>query len=259
MATRCTRFWRSRNVGAGYPATVATTVRIAAAGDVHATDELRDRLARVFVEVSKDVDLVLLAGDLTTHGLPEQAGVLADACAKLSVPVIAVLGNHDHHSGCPDDVKDALSDGGIVVLDRSHVVLELGELDIGVVGTKGFVGGFPGAEIPDFGERALREIYRETSEEVEALEVGLEAVAGCHKRIVLLHYAPITDTIVGEPEGIWAFLGSGRLAGPIGMHRPDLVVHGHAHHGAARGSIGTVPVHNVAVHVTGQDFATFVV
>jgi Icc-related predicted phosphoesterase len=175
------------------------------------------------------------------------------------VPVLAVLGNHDHHSGCPDDVKDTLSDGGIVVLDRSHVVLELGELDIGVVGTKGFVGGFPGAEIPDFGEQALRQIYRETSDEVEALEVGLEAIAGCHKRIVLLHYAPITDTIVGEPEGIWAFLGSGRLAGPIGMHRPDLVVHGHAHHGAARGSIGTVPVHNVAVHVTGQDFATFVV
>ena len=74
---------------------------------------------------------------------------------------------------------------------------------------------------------------------------------------MLLHYAPITDTIVGEPEGIWAFLGSSRLAGPIGMHRPELVVHGHAHHGARQGTIGAVPVHNVAVHVTGQDFATF--
>ena len=93
---------------------------------------------------------------------------------------------------------------------------------------------------------------------MEALEEGLEAVSGCHKRIVLLHYAPVTETIVGEPEAIWAFLGSGRLAGPIGMHRPDLVVHGHAHHGATHGAIGTVPVHNVAVHVTGVDFATFV-
>jgi Icc-related predicted phosphoesterase len=238
---------------------VNTTVRIAAAGDVHATEELRERLARVFAEVAEDVDLVLLAGDLTTHGLPEQASVLADACSALPVPVIAVLGNHDHHSGCADQVKDALTAGGIVVLDRSHVILELGDLEIGVVGTKGFVGGFPGAEIPDFGEPTLRAIYHETTEEVEAIEFGLEAIAGCHKRVVLLHYAPITETIVGEPEAIWAFLGSGRLAGPIGMHRPELVVHGHAHHGAARGSIGPVPVHNVAVHVTGQDFSTFVV
>jgi uncharacterized protein len=237
---------------------VNATIRIAAAGDVHAADELRERLERVFAGVAESSDLVLLAGDLTTHGLPEQASVLADACSGLPVPVVAVLGNHDHHSGCPGEVQAALEAGGIVVLDRSHVILELGELEVGVVGAKGFVGGFPGAEIPDFGEQTLRQIYQETTLEVEGLEEGLEAIAGCHKRIVLLHYAPITDTIVGEPESIWAFLGSGRLAGPIGMHRPDLVVHGHAHHGAAQGAIGTVPVHNVAVHVTGQDFATFV-
>ncbi len=234
------------------------TIRIAAAGDVHASEDLREWLSRAFAAVAENVDLVLLAGDLTTHGLPEQARVLAEACASLPVPVVAVLGNHDHHSGCADEVAEALRAGDIVVLDRDHVVLELGQIEVGVVGTKGFVGGFAGAEIPDFGEPALRQIYHETSLEVEALEVGLEAVAGCHKRIVLLHYAPITDTIVGEPESIWAFLGSGRLAGPIGMHRPELVVHGHAHHGARQGAIGTVPVHNVAVHVTGQDFATFV-
>jgi Icc-related predicted phosphoesterase len=234
------------------------TIRIAAAGDVHAAEELRERLARVFGAVAEQADLVLLAGDLTTHGLPEQARVLADACGDLSAPLVAVLGNHDHHSGRADDVRGALEEGGIIVLDRSHVVLSLGDLDVGIVGTKGFVGGFAGAEIPDFGEPALRRIYQETSEEVEALEVGLEAIAGCHKRVVLLHYAPVAETLVGEPEGLWAFLGSGRLAGPIGMHRPDLVVHGHAHHGAPHGSIGTVPVHNVAGPVTGQDFAIFV-
>jgi Icc-related predicted phosphoesterase len=168
--------------------------------------------------------------------------------------VVAVLGNHDHHAGCPEAVADVLQRGGVRVLDRSYTILEIGELEVGIVGTKGFVGGFPGAEIPDFGEPALRQIYSETSAEVDALELGLEEVAGCHKRIVVLHYAPIVDTIVGEPEGIWAFLGSGRMAGPIGMHRPDLVVHGHAHHGATRGSIGTVPVYNVAIHATGQDF-----
>jgi Icc-related predicted phosphoesterase len=236
---------------------VPATLRIAAAGDVHAGEPLRERLARALASMATDCDLVLLAGDLTTHGLPEQAAVLADACRGLEVPVVAVLGNHDHHSGKVDEVKDALRDGAVVVLDRDHTILEICDLEVGVVGTKGFVGGFPGAEIPDFGEPALRRIYAETSAEVEALEQGLEAVAGCHKRIVLLHYAPIVDTIVGEPEAIWAFLGSGRLAGPIGMHRPELVVHGHAHHGAAHGVIGTVPVHNVAVHVTGQDFVVF--
>ena len=238
---------------------MTASIRIAAAGDVHAVEPLRERLTRAFESVAAECDLVLLAGDLTTHGLPEQAAVLADACNGISVPVVAVLGNHDHHSGCADKVAEELARGGVLVLERGHTVLEVGEVEVGVVGTKGFVGGFPGAEIPDFGEALLRQIYQETSAEVDALECGLEAVAGCHKRIVLLHYAPIVDTIVGEPEAIWAFLGSGRLAGPIGMHRPELVVHGHAHHGAAEGAIGTVPVHNVAVHVTGQDFVVFTI
>lgn len=233
------------------------TIRVAAAGDIHACEPLRERLTRAFASVAEESDLVVLAGDLTTHGLPEEAEVLADACRGLDLPVVAVLGNHDHHSNRAEEVTDVLVDAGVVVLDRYHAILELRETEVGVVGTKGFVGGFPGAEIPDFGEPALRQIYRETTSEVQALEEGLEAVAGCHKRMVLLHYAPIPDTLVGEPETIWAFLGSGRLAGPIGMHRPDLVVHGHAHHGAAFGKIGEVPVYNVTVHVTGQDFALF--
>jgi uncharacterized protein len=236
---------------------MATTIRVAAAGDVHAAEPLREHMSKAFAAVAEDVDLILLAGDLTTHGLPEQAAVLADVCRGLPVPVVAVLGNHDHHSGRCDEVVSTLENGEIVVLDRSHTIIEVGDLEVGLVGTKGFVGGFPGAEIPDFGEPALRRIYQETTLEVEALEQGLEATAGCHKQIVLLHYAPVEDTLVGEPERIWAFLGSGRLAGPIGAHRPDLVVHGHAHRGAPRGSIGPVPVHNVAVHVTGQDFAVF--
>jgi Icc-related predicted phosphoesterase len=169
--------------------------------------------------------------------------------------VLAVLGNHDHHSGQAPGVADALRGAGVHVLDRSHVVLEIAGTEVGVVGTKGFVGGFPGAEIADFGERLLREVFAETSGEVEALEAGLEAIAGCERRLVLLHYAPLSDTLVGEPEGIWAFLGSGRLAAPIGAHRPDVVFHGHAHHGRPTGAIGTVPVHNVARHVIGADFA----
>ena len=244
----------SRNLGTGYCLCVTTPVRVAATGDIHAVEPLREHLERSFAAVADEADLVLLAGDLTTHGLPEQAAVLAEACRGLRLPIFAVLGNHDQHSNRCSEVVAALESGGIRVLQREHAILELGEREVGIVGAKGFVGGFSGAELPDFGEPLLREIYRETSREVEALEEGLEAVSGCHVRIVLLHYAPIADTLVGEPEPIWAFLGSGRLAAPIGMHRPDLVVHGHAHHGSPRGKIGEVPVLNVAVHVTGEDF-----
>jgi uncharacterized protein len=233
---------------------VSTTIGIAAAGDIHAGEPLRERIERAFSGIAEQADLVLLAGDLTTHGLPEQAAVLADACRPLQIPVVAVLGNHDYHSGFAEEITDVLAGAGMTVLDRSHVILEIGASEVGIAGTKGFVGGFPGAEIADFGEPALRQVYQETTLEVEALELGLEEIAGCHKTIVLLHYAPVEGTLVGEPEPIWAFLGSGRLAGPIGAHRPDLVVHGHAHHGTPRAAIGEVPVYNVAVQVTGEDF-----
>lgn len=230
-------------------------IRLAAAGDLHCAESLRDRIVRAFHNIEPEADLILLAGDLTTRGEPEQALVLADACRGLSIPVVAVLGNHDYHAGQCVELKAMLEAAGITVLDRSHTVIEVRGLDVGVVGCKGFIGGFPGAEITDFGESLLRQVYRETGEEVEALELGLEAIAGCHRRIALLHYAPITETLVGEPEQIWAFLGSGRLGPPIGAHRPDLVLHGHAHHGSPQGTIGEVAVRNVAVHVVGSDFA----
>ena len=232
-------------------------LRVAAAGDIHCAEPLRERIARAFASLWGRVDVVLLAGDLTTHGEPEQALVLADACRAAPFPVYAVLGNHDYHAGRADEVAAILTRAGIHVLHREAVVCEVGGVDLGIVGTKGFVGGFPGAEIPDFGEPLLRSVYHETTLEVEALEAGLEEIAGCHRRIVLLHYAPVAETLVGEPEPIWAFLGSSRLATPIGAHRPDLVLHGHAHRGSFVGAVGDVPVRNVAVHVTGEEFAFF--
>ena len=236
---------------------MAESIRVAAAGDIHCAEPLRERIARAFAGLQGRADVVLLAGDLTTHGEPEEAGVLADACRGLELPVYAVLGNHDFHANRCDEVIAVLEEAGIRILQRGYAVHEVAGLELGIVGAKGFVGGFPGAELPDFGEPLLREVYAETTREVEAIEAGLEEVSGCHRRVVLLHYAPIPETLVGEPEPIWAFLGSSRLAQPIGAYRPDLVLHGHAHRGTFAGELGPVPVRNVAVHVLGKDFELF--
>lgn len=200
---------------------------------------------------------MLLAGDLTTHGEPDEAVILADACRDLGVPVVAVLGNHDMHSGRHAEVAAVVRGAGITLLERDSTVCDVNGTRVGIVGTKGFVGGFPGSTIPDFGEPSMRALYSETTREVEAIDRGLDAVADCSIRIVLLHYAPTMATLAGEPEGIWALLGSNRLATPIAAHRADIVFHGHAHAGTFAGAIGTVPVYNVAVQVTGRDFTVF--
>jgi uncharacterized protein len=232
-------------------------VTIAAAGDVHASDATRERIEQSFAALDQRVDLVLLAGDLTTLGEPEQAQVLADACARVRVPVCAVLGNHDLHCGRGDEVAAVLRDAGVHMLDRSSTTFELEGGEVGIVGTKGFVGGFTGSSLPDFGEPLLRSVYAETTAEADAIRRGLQEIAHCAIRIVLLHYAPTSDTLHGEPEGIWTYLGSERLATPIAEYRPDVVLHGHAHGGSFEGAIGATPVYNVAVHVTGRDFYVF--
>jgi Icc-related predicted phosphoesterase len=233
-------------------------IRFAAAGDVHFGGPAdRERAVAAFAGLAGRVDLVLLAGDLTTHGEPEQAAILAEAIAPLDVPVIAVLGNHDWHADRRDEVAAVLEEAGVVLLERSHRVLEVCGAQVGVVGTKGFVGGFTGSHIPDFGEPLLRQVYAYGMEEVAALDAGLRAVAMCPFRIVLLHYAPTSETLEGERRDIWAFLGTDRLAVPIREHGPDLVLHGHAHAGTFQGTIGEVPVYNVSVPVMGEDWWVF--
>jgi Icc-related predicted phosphoesterase len=232
-------------------------IRIAAAGDIHCSEENRVAVAAAFDEAEREADLILLAGDLTTYGEPEQAAVLADICRQRSTPVVAVLGNHDWHSDRCEEITRLLEGVGVEMLHRSHTVRDIRGTRVGIVGTKGFVGGFPDSELPDFGEPILRAVYAETTAEVLALDEGLAAIAGCPLRIVLLHYAPTTTTLEGEPRVIWAFLGSSRLGVPIARYQPDLVLHGHAHAGTFEGAIGSVPVYNVAVPVLGQDFWTF--
>jgi Icc-related predicted phosphoesterase len=134
-------------------------MRIAAAADIHASDASADRVERAFADLEGEADVVLLAGDLTTSGEPEQAEVIAAACRRLDVPVFAVLGNHDYHAQRTDELGEVLTGAGIRLLDRECASCEVEGLELGVVGTKGFIGGFPGSALPDFGEPLLRRVY----------------------------------------------------------------------------------------------------
>jgi Icc-related predicted phosphoesterase len=234
-----------------------STIRVAAAGDIHCHEGNRAEIAEAFDRIARPADLVTLAGDLTTHGEPEQAAVLADACRDLDVPVFAVLGNHDWHANRMIEVVRALESGGIRVIDRRSALCEIDGVKIGLAGAKGFVGGFPDSELPDFGEPLLRAVYAETGAEVRALDVALEEISECQIRIALLHYSPTTTTLEGERPTLWTYLGSERLAAPIAERQPTLVLHGHGHSGTFEGFIGPIPVFNVAVHVLETDFWIF--
>jgi Icc-related predicted phosphoesterase len=235
---------------------MATTIRVAAAGDIHAGPGDDERVRLAFARVAEQADLILLAGDLTQHGQIDEIAVVAEACRGLEVPVVAVLGNHDWQSDRPADLSRALSEAGVVVLERTHTILPIGGTSVGVVGVKGFVGGFRN-EWANFGEPLFREAYAETTRDVDALDGGLRAIEGAALRIALLHYAPCEGTLVGEPERLWLVLGADRLGRPIREHRPHLTVHGHAHHGSFEGAVDGVPVYNVAVHVMGREFWVF--
>jgi Icc-related predicted phosphoesterase len=235
---------------------MARTIRVAAAGDIHAGSAERDRVREAFERVDAQADLILLAGDLTQRGQVDEVCVVADACRDLAIPVVAVLGNHDWQSDRPADLVRALAEAGVVVLDGTHTILPVQGVSVGIAGVKGFVGGF-GNQWANFGEPLFRQAYAETTKDVDGLERGLAAIEPCAVRIALLHYSPVEATLQGEPERLWLVLGADRLAGPIRNHRPDLVVHGHAHHGSFEGEIDGVPVYNVAVHVMGREFWIF--
>jgi Icc-related predicted phosphoesterase len=235
---------------------VTANIRVAATGDIHAGTGDADRVNAAFDSIAGKADLILLAGDLTQHGQVDEVCVVADACRDSTVPIVAVLGNHDWQSDRPGDVARALSEAGVVVLERTHTVLPVCGVSVGVAGTKGFVGGF-GNQWANFGEPLFRQAYAETTAEVDALESGLRAIEPCAVRIALLHYSPVEATLEGEPERLWLVLGADRLAGPIRDHHPHLVLHGHAHHGSLEGEIDGVPVFNVAVAVTGKEFWSF--
>jgi Icc-related predicted phosphoesterase len=232
-------------------------IRVAAVGDVHVGTDSAGRLAPRLAGLADHADVFLLAGDLTHRGRPEEAKVLAEELRVVRVPTIAVLGNHDYHSDEQDGVIEVLEQAGIRVLEGAAVVLEIGGRRVGIAGSKGFGGGFAGASASDFGEPEMRAFVGHT----KALAGRLErALAGLHtdRRIVLLHYSPVAETLAGEPREIHAFLGSYLLAEAVDRVGADLVLHGHAHRGSRDGTTpGGVPVRNVAAPVIGRAYEVF--
>jgi Icc-related predicted phosphoesterase len=218
-------------------------VRIAAIGDLHCTKSSQGVFQPLFARVSESADVLLMAGDLTDYGLPDEAKILARELSGLRIPVAAVLGNHDIESGKDVEVRQILSDAGVVILDGDACELR----GIGIAGAKGFGGGFGQRALGPWGETIIKQFVREAVDEALKLEAALARLRTTHL-VALLHYSPVQRTVEGEPLEIYPFLGSSRLEEPIGRYPVSLVVHGHAHRGSLEGATKTgVPVYNVAM------------
>lgn len=223
-------------------------MRIAASADIHAraADEGEEaRIRGLFHGVSRDADVLVLAGDLTDHGRASEAEILLRGLDGIGIPIVAVLGNHDHESGQSKDLVRMLRSGGLHLLDRDSISLG----GVGFAGVKGFAGGFDPLIVRGFGEDALKAFVAESVVEAEALRATLRALE-TRPRVAVLHYAPVRDTVVGEPAEIHAFLGTTRLAKALDEGGAALALHGHAHHGSHAGATpGGVPVRNVSIPV----------
>jgi Icc-related predicted phosphoesterase len=227
------------------------SLRVAAVGDLHCPRTSSEALRELFHDLANEADVLLLCGDLTDYGKPDEARVLAEQLGQVRpVPVLAVLGNHEYECGRQDEIIQILSDGGVTVLDGTAVEV----LGVGFVGIKGFCGGFGARALQPWGETVLKQFARESVEETVKLESAL-AKLRTPSKVVLMHYSPIMDTVRGEPAEIYPFLGSRRMEEPINRYEVTAVFHGHAHNGAPEGrALAGTPVYNVALPLLYKQF-----
>ncbi|HEY1015422.1 MAG TPA: metallophosphoesterase, partial [Herpetosiphonaceae bacterium] len=217
-------------------------VRVAAVGDIHYGKTSQGSLQELFAQINSLADVLVLCGDLTDYGLPEEAEILCRDLAAVRIPMVGVLGNHDFESGKADDVRQALCDHGVTMLDGDSCEIH----GVGFAGVKGFAGGFGRGALGPWGEPAIKQFVQEALDEALKLETALARLRG-RRNIAVLHYAPIQATVEGEPPVIFPFLGSSRLEEPLNRYPVDAVVHGHAHHGTPEGQTQTgIPVYNVS-------------
>ena len=232
-------------------------IRVDAIGDVHFSEDSRGRLRDHWSRLHESADVLLIAGDLTTHGERDQARVLAEELGVVRVPVVIVLGNHDYHSDDPEGVRDEMERAGAIVLEGESATLEINGVTLGVAGVKGFGGGFAGACGSAFGEPEMKAFVRHTERIAARLHDQLNGLRADY-RVALLHYSPVKETLAGERLEIFPFLGSYLLAEAIDKADADLAVHGHAHLGQEKGvTAHGVPVRNVALPVLRRAYAVY--
>jgi Icc-related predicted phosphoesterase len=225
-------------------------LRLAATGDLHCKKTSGDAIKELLSAMASDADILLFAGDLCDTGLPEEAHILAQEIVRVKVPVVAVLGNHDFESGKAGEIASILTDAGVNVLDGNCCEV----YGIGFAGVKGFCGGFGERALQAWGEPAIKTFVYEGVEESLKLESALAKLT-TPERIAVLHYAPIFETVVGEPLEIAPFLGSSRLEEPLNRYSVRAAFHGHAHRGSAQGTTTQgVPVYNVAKPLLERTF-----
>lgn len=234
-------------------------IRLAAVADLHAGPDARDELAAHFAGLAAEADLLLIAGDLTRTGRPEEAEALASVLQDVGVPVVAVLGNVDYDAEQAADIVTIMRESGVHMLDRNSVVLDIAGEKVAIAGVKGFGGGFGAALAEVTGEPEMRAWVQYAEDEADALEGVLSSMVG-DIRLALLHYAPITDTIAGERLERYAFAGNSMLGAAIDRAGADLVLHGHIHRGSPAGRTpGGIPVRNVAQQVIREPYALFTI
>jgi Icc-related predicted phosphoesterase len=230
---------------------MAAALRVAAIGDLHCTRTSEGAFQALFAKIAECADVLVLCGDLTDYGTPEEARVLAKELSATRLPKLAVLGNHDFESTAADEVTRILTDAaGVSVLDGTAMEV----LGVGFAGAKGFAGGFGTRALQSWGEGPVKAFVAAAVEETLKLESALARLR-TRGRVAVLHYAPIGATVDGEPVEIYPFLGSSRLEEPINRYRPDAVFHGHAHRGRLEGATSAgVPVYNVALPLLRRSF-----
>jgi Icc-related predicted phosphoesterase len=221
------------------------TVRIAALGDLHyGRNAVQGSLQPLFNQITEAADILVLAGDLTDYGHPDEAkGLAREITSAVKIPAVAVLGNHDYESGQQDEIRKILADAGVVTLDGDSTEIH----GIGFAGVKGFAGGFGRRALGPWGEEIIKQFVHEAVSEALKLESALARLR-TDQLIAVLHYSPVQDTVEGEPVEIFPFLGCSRLEEPIGRFPVTAVFHGHAHHGQPEGRTAkNVPVYNVCI------------
>lgn len=223
-------------------------MRIAATADIHFSPQSYDRIRDAMGRVRDDADVLVIAGDLTNYGKPDEVESLLNALVRLRVPIVAVLGNHDYESNRVEEVMKLLTAEGIKMLDGSAYERD----GVGFAGCKGFHGGFGRGVLTAFGEPEVKAFVQASMDEAMKLERALSMLR-TEKRVVVTHYAPVPDTVKGEPQEIYTYLGCSRFAEIIDRHGANIAFHGHAHHGSPDGkTVGGVPVHNVALQLNMQ-------